>query len=131
MSRGIYGRPIVGVGDVDYRALAVLRTFRGKLAHAIENTGAPDQMAVVIDSKPPPEWGTLGGDDLTLTPTNLELVNLAMLTGGGMPIGIERLPPAEWRSETETGRTRETVGQLNARVSAAIELISARVNAVG
>lgn len=115
--------------EASFAALAVLRTFRGKLAYAAEvDPQGLEQMNILIDSRPPDGGGAIGGDDLALTPAHLDVVNRALASGGEAPIAIESLPPAEWRSETETGRSLETVGRLMPRTNAAIERIVARVH---
>ena len=118
-----------------YGALAVLRTFRGKLTYAIEVTGSPAQLNLVINSKPPDDGdapgGAIGGMDLTITPANLTLVNEAMVTAGEAPILLEPVPPAEWRSETEIGSSYEALDRLAPRVSRAIDTLLARVSADG
>jgi hypothetical protein len=133
-SRHGHGRPRVGSGaDDDFSALANLRTFRGKLNAAVERTAdwdqrARDQLAVWVNEKPPSFGGTLGGDDLNLTPDNLGIVNWSLRLGGEVPITLEPQPRGEG-NETVIGHTRENVGQLLARVTRAIERILARVHA--
>lgn len=117
------------VGSADFEALAVLRTFRGKLVHAVEiDPQAVDQMALVIDSNPPDGGGAIGGDDLAITPDNLAIINRALSTGGEPWMVLELVAPADWRSDTETAKSSETVGQLLPRVALGIDRILARVH---
>jgi len=139
MGRGEYGRTgsscdhggarVGGSADEDLAALANLRTFRGKLNHWIETGGAPHQIYLWIDARPPSGGGTLGGNDQYLTLDNLGVVNWSLVIGGEAVIPIERTVPNEWRSETELGSSKESVVQLHARVSRAIDHILARVHA--
>jgi hypothetical protein len=106
--------------EADFLAVATLRTFRGKLAHAAETTGAPEQVNLVVDAAPSQGEGTLGGEDVTITPINLWIVNQALVAGGQPRITMAPVDPADWRSRTEIGQSVETVADILPRIEPAI-----------
>jgi hypothetical protein len=121
--RGHYG-PIVIGRDEPQAALAILRTFRSKLASIVERTGGYglNQIFLVVDSRPPigSSGGALGGTDQYLTPDNLRLANAVLSLGGEVPISLVPSEPSEYLSPTEVGYSKEHIGQLVTRVTRAI-----------
>jgi hypothetical protein len=120
---GLYDRgAVVGASDDErFQILAILRTFRAKLASILEVVPpSAHQIFLQIDARPPREHGGVGGDDQYLTPANLGLVNWALARTGEAPIAIDPIPPRAERPDDRSAVSREDVGQILPRVERAI-----------
>lgn len=122
---GTYARrSLVGDDDAASQAIAILRTFRGKIEAGIEvvGDGYADRVSLVVEDRH--LGGELGGDTLTITPANLGLVNWALARGRELPIAIEPAPQDDSGYSIPRAYSRENINQILARVRRAIDRVT-------